>query len=317
MAALSFPERDQSEYLRGTRGDDVVWGMGGDDTFGSSLGNDFIDGGSGFDTVEVASLFSDVESVAYASDGRGVVVTSSQGRDSMINVELVRFLDAEYSPAALMGLLPISKEFSISTGGVSSDLSPVLFTGPAFLNLHYQVIDTTPNAIIAGSNLNDFIVLQGGGNKAVNGGLGDDVIDGGTGSTFVSGGGGSNTFFLDGRASGVSWSTITDFQLGADKATIWGWKQGVSRVKAVEADGGAAGYSGLTLHFENLLPDGSPSGSLNANLNSITLSNLSLSSFGASSVAELNQQITSGSNSHFVVGQTNDVYGEHGYLYIS
>jgi hypothetical protein len=31
----------------------------------------------------------------------------------------------------------------------------------------------------------------------------------------------------------------------------------------------------------------------------------------------LNQQISIGTNTHFIVGQTSDVYGEHGYLYIS
>jgi hypothetical protein len=52
-------------------------------------------------------------------------------------------------------------------------------------------------------------------------------------------------------------------------------------------------------------------------LNSITFTSKSLSDFGVESVAELNQQIASGSNSHFIVGATNDVYGEHGYLFIS
>jgi Ca2+-binding RTX toxin-like protein len=204
--------------------------------------------------------------------------------------------------------------------GSTQYLVPQAYEGP--LDIDYQLIDNTPNAVLIGSAFNDFLKLGGSGNKAVDGAAGADIIDGGTGSTFITGGGvgAAETFFLDGRAAGVSWSTITDFELGTDKATIWGWKAGVSRVSTAFADfnnGGASGYTGLTLHFENLLPDGSPSGSLNANLNSITFSNLSLSTFGASSVTELNQQITSGSNSHFVVGQTNDVYGEHGFLYIS
>jgi hypothetical protein len=122
---------------------------------------------------------------------------------------------------------------------------------------------------------------------------------------------------LDGRAAGVSWSTITDFQLGQDKATIWGWKNGVSSIKEVVANGGAAGYTGLTLHFENLLPDGSASTARNSSLNSVTFTDMSLSDFGASSLAQLNQQISIGTNTHFIVGQTSDVYGEHGYLYIS
>jgi Ca2+-binding RTX toxin-like protein len=209
-------------------------------------------------------------------------------------------------------------QFRSFINGVETLIQPTFFAGPSSLNLDYQVIDTTPNAVIVGSTLNDFIVLQGGGNKAVDGGLGDDVIDGGTGSTFMSGGGGSNTFFLDGRASGVSWSTITDFQLGGgDKATIWGWTEGVSLVKEVVENGGATGYTGLTLHFEHLLPDGSASTARNSSLNSITFTSKSLSDFGAKSVAELNQQIASGSNSHFIVGATNDMYGEHGYLFIS
>jgi Ca2+-binding RTX toxin-like protein len=171
--------------------------------------------------------------------------------------------------------------------------------------------------VVVGSALNDFIALQGGGNKAVDGGLGNDVIDGGVGSTFISGGGGSNTFFLDGRAAGASWSTITDFKLGSDKATIWGWKAGVSKVAVVDGAGGAQGYQGLTLHFENLLPDGSGAGVTNSNLNSITLSNKTLSDFGASSLEQLNQQIASQTNSHFLVGIAQDVYGDHGYVFIS
>ena len=297
--------------------DDVLIGDGADNVFTALTGNDFIDGGAGFDTVEIGSRFGDVVGVALGSGGRGIVVTSADGRDSMQNIERVKFLDGEYSPDQLFQLLPLSFEFSMVKDGVSSGLRPTFFTGPASLNLHYQIIDTTPNVIISGSELNDFIALQGGGNKAVNGGLGDDVIDGGTGSTFVSGGGGSNTFFLDGRAPGVSWSTITDFQLGQDKATIWGWKEGVSRVKEVVLNGGAAGYTGLTLHFENLLPDGSASTARNSSLNSITFSNKSLSDFGVESLTELNEQIASGGNSHFIVGQTSDVYGDHGYLFIS
>jgi hypothetical protein len=42
-----------------------------------------------------------------------------------------------------------------------------------------------------------------------------------------------------------------------------------------------------------------------------------LSDFGATSLDQLNQQITEGLNTHFIVGQTSDVHGEHGYLYIS
>jgi len=135
---------------------------------------------------------------------------------------------------------------------------------------------------VIGSIDNDFIKVASTNSlgKAVNGGSGNDVIDVGVGSTFISGGGGSNTFFLDGRAAGVSWSTITDFQLGQDKVTIWGWKKGVSKVASVDNFGGASGYSGLTLRFENLLPSDAAESVTNPRWNSITLSKRSLSDFG-------------------------------------
>lgn len=205
----------------------------------------------------------------------------------------------------------------------STYLSAEPFMGPAELNLAYQLIDFSDSAVVIGSTFNEFIKLAGTGNKAVSGGGGNDVIDGGTGSTFVSGGGSATdacTFFLDGRAPGVSWSTITDFDIGYDRATIWGWTPGVSQVNVSFTDfntGGATGYTGLTLHFNHLLPDNHLPNDRNPDLNSITLSGRTLADFGAASLVELNSQISAGTNPHFVVGSTVDQFGEHGYLYIS
>jgi hypothetical protein len=125
---------------------------------------------------------------------------------------------------------------------------------------------------------------------------------------------------MDGRAAGVTWSTLTDFDKGQDKATIWGWVKGVSTINAGFTDfntGGATGYTGLTLHIQNLLPDGSASGATNSALNSLTLTGHTLAEFGASSLADLNTQIINGTNTHFIVGQTTDNFGVHGFLSIS
>jgi hypothetical protein len=295
----------------------LVLGAATNDRFNATNDNDVVDGAGGSNTFIYASASSAVTSFDFTADGLGVVLSGSSGRDSLLNIQQIEFSDTTLTTYALRSLFTPTTGFSVVRNNVSTTVLPTFFTGAESLNLHYQMIDPNPGAIIVGSTLNDFVVLQGGGNKAVDGGLGNDVIDGGVGSTFVSGGGGSNTFFLDGRATGISWSTITDFQLDQDRATIWGWKQGVSRVAAFEANGGAAGFSGLTLHFENLLPDNAASGATNANFNSITLTGKTLQDFGASSLTELNQQIASGSNSHFLVGQTSDAYGEHGYLFIS
>jgi hypothetical protein len=213
-----------------------------------------------------------------------------------------------------------------STGVAGGYTLPELFTGAPELNLKYQLIETADNAVVVGSSDNDFIKLASTNSqgKAVSGGGGDDVIDGGVGSTFISGGGApgntdSSTYFLDGRAPGTSWSTITDFKLDVDKATIWGFVKGVSSVDASFTNfnsAGAGGYEGLTLHFKNLLPSGQTSGS-NPNLNSITLSGRTLQEFGASSLDELNTQINNQTNPNFLVGATQDDLGTHGYLFIN
>ena len=232
-------------------------------------------------------------------------------------------------------LMPV---FTDGTGGNTSYLLPIKYTGPASLGLQWQLITTEDNAVITGASSNDFIKVSSTNStgKAVNGGGGTDVIDGGMGSTFISGGGtgasahAGDTFFLDGRAPGVSWSTITDFKFGSDQATIWGFVKGVSAVDTNSVFSnpnveGAAGYTGLTLHFDNLLPDGLASGT-NANLNSITLSGHTLAEIGVTSLQDLNNQIAKATtpnsvgqyivNNHILIGQTNDSAGTHSYLYI-
>ena len=222
--------------------------------------------------------------------------------------------------------------FTENAGGTTAYLLPTIYTGPASLHLNYQLIDATQNAEVTGSTSNDFIKLANTNStgKAVNGGGGSDVIDGGVGTTFITGGAGhsGDTFFLDGRAPGISWPTITDFVLGSDQATIWGFVKGVSSIDSTIKDtdtSGAAGYTGLTLHFNNLLPDGQTSGS-NSSLNSITLSGHTLSDLGVSSIAQLNSEIANAAfnastgqyliNSHILIGQTQDSFGAHSYLWV-
>jgi hypothetical protein len=271
-----------------------------------------------------AGSIDDIQAAGLSADGSMLVLKFDSNEVVFLSVESTGFSLAgvSYTPQQIIDQFTLRPAFTYFVNNATAYLLPDLFAGDASLGLLYQWIDTSADAVLVGSNFADFIVLQGTGNKAVNSSGGADVIDGGTGSTFVSGGvaGDADTFFLDGRGSGVSWSTITDFELGRDKATIWGWRAGVSKASVLFNDtdtGGAAGYTGLTLHFENLLPDAAANGSLNANFNSITLSGLTLAQFGASSLTELNDQIANNSNSHFIVGQTTDVYGDHGYLYIS
>ena len=257
--------------------------------------------------------------VNHANDGT-LYIKAGGILSSSTNYGLVFFNGAFSTGDGIYASASSIVPFFHSSGGINGLTLPDLFTGPSSLGLTYQLIDSTQNAVVTGASSNDFIKVSDSNSvgKAVNGGGGNDVIDGGVGSTFVTGGDNHNTtFFLDGRAPGTSWSTITDFKSGVDKATIWGFVKGVSSVDTSFTNydhEGATGYQGLTLHFKNLLPDGQTSGS-NANLNSITFTGHTLAEVGATSLADLNNQINNGTNAHILVGATQDSSGTHSYLY--
>lgn len=270
-----------------------------------------------------ANSISSVQSVGVTPDGLSLIIKNNGVISSVLRGESLVFTDRSLSTEDLIAIkedVPVFLSNSDSSGYALGEI----FTGPASLGLQYQLIETADNAVVIGSTANEFIKVSSANSsgKAVDGGGGSDVIDGGVGSTFVSGGTdhARSTFFLDGRAPGTSWSTITDYLIGSDKVTIWGWKQGVSKVSTAFSNynsGGAEGYEGLTLHFENLLPDNAAPGQTNSNLNSITLTGLTLEDFGASSLSELNTQINSKTSSYFQTGSVSDQFGDHGYLFLS
>lgn len=271
---------------------------------------------------QYAQSIEQIDAVAVSPDGGSLIMKFDSGETVLVPASEQNFTlgGVRYTVDQVVNLIEPLPVYSSIVAGSTRYIFPETYEGP--LDIDYQLIDNTANAVVVGSEVNDFLKLGGTGNKAVDGSAGADIIDGGTGSTFITGGGlgASDTFFLDGRAPGASWSTITDFEKGTDKITIWGWKSGVSRISEAFSDfdnGGAAGYTGLTLHFEHLLPDGSPETARNTDLNSITLTDRSLLSFGVTTIEQLNAQIASGTNSHFTVGSVSDVYGDHGYLHIS
>ena len=263
---------------------------------------------------------SSIQSIGLSPDGHYLLIKIAGVTQSVAAGASIAFNDSTVSTSDLINTHTAIPVFH-SSGGTNGYALPDSYAGPASLGLKWQLIESADNAVVTGSSDNDFIKVSSTNSvgKAVNGGGGSDVIDGGVGSTFVTGGANhSDTFFLDGRAPGTSWSTITDFVAGTDKATIWGFVKGVSSIDTSFANfnnEGATGYQGLTLHFKNLLPDGQTSG-VNANLNSITFSGHSLAELGASSLADLNNQINNGTNAHILVGSTQDAAGTHSYLYI-
>jgi hypothetical protein len=286
--------------------------------------NDPIQADVALNTGAVAGRFAEVLGFEYVHNGQGFALTRAEDRDQFVNIDRVQFLDQELSEYALRGSYTPTIEFAASQNGRQTSAKPVFYTGEASLNLHYQLIDLSANMEVGGSRLNDFIALQGEGNKSVSGGLGDDVMDGGKGAAVLSGGLGRDNFFLDGRTLGSAQTTVTDFQVGQDRVTVWGWQSGLSRAMAYETVDTNLGVTDLTLYFDNLLSNQDAEDisedTYEGNQLAMTLRGVSLSDFGVSGVTgvrELNAQIASGSQAHFQTGTTVDVYGEHGYLFLA
>ncbi|WP_247888423.1 calcium-binding protein [Azospirillum brasilense] len=135
---------------------------------------------------------------------------------------------------------------AVTTGGASVETAMAAYTGPV-AGVVNQHIGTDAGEAIRGSSRADFINGLAG-DDAIDGRNGDDVLDGGLGSNFLTGGWGTDTFFVDGRSGGVTWSTVTDLEAG-EWVTTWGWKEGVSKLTWQEM-GGVEGYKGATAHID-------------------------------------------------------------------
>ncbi|WP_282188955.1 M10 family metallopeptidase [Azospirillum aestuarii] len=155
------------------------------------------------------------------------------------------------SPQAPPAQVPVpvidpSRRLAVWSGGVSRELEMQLYVGPVAGLRNMHIGDSSSEAI-RGSDFNDFINSVAG-DDAIDGGAGDDVLDGGTGSNFLTGGAGTDTFFVDARGGGVTWSTITDLEPG-EWVTAWGWRPGVSTLKWEEL-AGADGFKGATARID-------------------------------------------------------------------
>lgn len=302
-----------ANILFGTDWDDVIYAGGGSDSISLEAGNDYLDGGAGRDVAVFNFASTALEQVGVSADGLTVMLRDATSTKTLVSVEAFGFTDQTYSYDGLMRLMEESPLY-MSPNEVGGYMMPTVFAGDKSLGLDYELIDATDGLVVAASNSNDYVAAQGAGNKAINGMDGHDVLTG-VGSLFMTGGTGRDTFFLDGRLSEASWSTITDFERGQDRMTIWGWRKGISRIAAAEEEAGAQGYQGLTLTFVDLRADGATNST--GVMHSVTLSGLSLSDFGAENVEQLNIQINLDANKYFSVGSTVDVHGSHGYLSIA
>jgi hypothetical protein len=294
--------------------DDWHEGSTNDDLFEDSVGDDHFHGGDGYDSVHFSYNSDDIQEYGMSDDGRFVMIKTATGIETLESIESINFLDGTFSPSSAQAN-PLYTNYQ---SGLTGYELAERFEGDDSLNLEYQLISQDEAAVLSGSSFNDFIKLAGAGNKAVDGSSGDDVLDGGIGSTFMTGGGIDtiDTFFLDGRSDGDAWSTITDFQMGTDQLTIWGWREGVSSVEAVSETDGAIGYTGLTLKFNNLIDD-SGDGLETSGDKFVTLTGLGVQDFGVNSLESLNSIIAEGGIDSIHAGSVFDQFGDHGFWMFS
>jgi Ca2+-binding RTX toxin-like protein len=129
-----------ADTLTGTAGADIIRAGDGDDLVTGGAGNDEIDGGAGVDTAAFAA-----GALVYTVtvDNGVVTVASSEGSDTLTNVEYLRFGTAMLAVGA--------------------------FTGRA-------VVGTDFNDALSGGELDD-VLIGGGNNDSLSGGSGSDTAD--------------------------------------------------------------------------------------------------------------------------------------------
>ncbi|WP_282190188.1 reprolysin-like metallopeptidase [Azospirillum brasilense] len=229
---------------------DTLMGAAGDDTLAGGAGNDLLDGGPGDDTAlydfPSANVFVTVDPLGGGAD---LTVTGAGGTDRLRGIERLVFADRtvtrQEAAAALPRAAPDERAI-VQDGAMSYEVRMAPYSGPV-AGLKNQFLGTAAGEAVVGSGQGDFMNLLGG-NDAAQGGGGDDVLDGGTGSNFLTGGAGTDTFNVDGRGEGVTWSTITDLQ-PAEWAVAWGWTDTLSKL-TWEDLAGAAGYQGATARID-------------------------------------------------------------------
>ena len=134
-----------------------------------------------------------------------------------------------------------------TTTGVSSTQYADPYSGP-YTELQWQFFSLNSDNVVLWAQSPNTYLVGGSGDDALTATSGTNVLDGRGGSNFLVGGTRTDTFFLDPRNQGTTWDTIVNFH-GSEMVTIWGYQAGVSKY-TIEADKGAAGYTGATLRID-------------------------------------------------------------------
>lgn len=188
----------------------------------------------------------------YGTDGIPYIVglissaNGSMGYNTQITTSVFNQIEAWVHQDDSASPQPLLQIYNTTKGMLFTDTLSQLYTG-SVSGLQQQFIDVTSDSLNITASAPNYFIHTGSGNDAIQAASGTNVLDGGTGSNFLTAGTGTDTFFVDARAATAdTWSSIAKFHSG-DAATL----RGVSPTSAAlnwSDNGGAAGYTGLTLH---------------------------------------------------------------------
>ena len=132
----------------------------GNDLINGGAGNDVIDGGAGTDTAIFGISTSVVAACTIASSGSSYLITSSEGLDTLIGVEYVRFQNGTYSMGDFYAL--INPSSSSSSGSSSSSTSSITVNYAATYTISVNSIQS-----IGLSPDGQFLLIKVGGETKV------------------------------------------------------------------------------------------------------------------------------------------------------
>ncbi len=90
---VSMVGGQSADHLWGTRAPDHIFGMGGNDNFIGAEQDDSLDGGEGIDQANYAGTRAQATLTHHISDNAWTVSTTTEGSDTLIDIERLRFAD--------------------------------------------------------------------------------------------------------------------------------------------------------------------------------------------------------------------------------
>jgi len=113
--------RAGDDQLSGNEGLDILYGEAGDDVLSGGWDDDILDGGEGYDIADFAGLKSDY---AFYWENGVLMVSGPDGKDILVNIEMLRFYDGEVDPLEV-----ICPPFLAPGGGEEKEGGPLILPG--------------------------------------------------------------------------------------------------------------------------------------------------------------------------------------------